>query len=82
MSRVGVPVPGQAWKSNLVMVLIAMYFAMMMTNWGDINEDGESSGPKNGWVAMWLTTAGQWVCFLLYAWTLVAPSLFPDRDFS
>ncbi|CAM9570030.1 unnamed protein product [Scytosiphon promiscuus] len=73
---------GLGWRFNVVMVLISMYYGMMLTNWGDINEDGESSDPKNGWTAMWLTTTGQWVCFIIYAWTLIAPRVFPDRDFS
>lgn len=72
----------QGWRFNVVMVLISMFYGMMLTNWGDINEDGESSDPKNGWTAMWLTTTGQWVCYIIYAWTLVAPLVFPDRDFS
>ena len=59
-----------------------MFFAMMLTNWGDINTSGDSSDPKIGRSALWLTIAGQWVCLLLYAWILVAPRLFPDRDFS
>ncbi|CAN0319945.1 unnamed protein product [Pylaiella littoralis] len=73
---------GLGWRFNVVMVLISMFYGMMLTNWGDINTDGESSDPKNGWTAMWLTTTGQWVCFIIYAWTLVAPLVFPDRDFS
>ena len=72
----------QGWRFNVVMVLISMFYAMMLTNWGDINTDGESSNPKNGWTAMWLTTTGQWVCYIIYGWTLVAPRIFPDRDFS
>lgn len=72
----------QGWRFNVVMVLISMFYGMMLTNWGDINTDGESSDPKNGWTAMWLTTTGQWVCFIIYGWTLVAPLVFPDRDFS
>lgn len=73
---------GLGWRFNVVMVLISMFYAMMLTNWGDINVDGESSDPKNGWTAMWLTTTGQWVCFIIYGWTLIAPRIFPDRDFS
>eukprot|EP00904_Undaria_pinnatifida_P010895 jgi/Undpi1/6936/HiC_scaffold_21.g09410.m1 len=73
---------GLGWRFNVVMVLISMFYAMMLTNWGDINTDGESSNPKNGWTAMWLTTTGQWVCYIIYGWTLVAPRIFPDRDFS
>ncbi|CAM9823121.1 unnamed protein product, partial [Discosporangium mesarthrocarpum] len=83
--RVGEPEPkdgGQGWRFNIVMVLIAMYFGMMLTNWGSLNTSGESNDPKNGWVAMWLTASGQWVCILLYIWTIIAPRLLPDRDFS
>lgn len=27
----------------------------------------------------WLKIASSWVCYALYAWTLLAPALFPDR---
>ncbi len=30
---------------------------------------------------MWLKIVSQWLAFLLMAWTLVAPKLFPDREF-
>ena len=30
----------------------------------------------------WEIITSQVFCILVYAWTLVAPSLFPDRDFS
>ena len=31
---------------------------------------------------MWVKLGAQWVTGLLYMWTLLAPALFPDRDFS
>jgi hypothetical protein len=34
-------------------------------------------GPVN----MIMIAISQWMALLLYAWTLVAPRLFPDRDF-
>ncbi|KAG5184707.1 serine incorporator/TMS membrane protein [Tribonema minus] len=80
---------GDGWKFNIVMILLSMFFGMMLTNWGVVQSDSSSienpatySDPKNGEAAMWLTAAGQWACMLLYTWTLVAPKLFPDRDFS
>ena len=33
-----------------------------------------------GTASMWMQVASQWVMFLTYEWTLVAPLLFPDRD--
>jgi Serine incorporator (Serinc) len=41
-----------------------------------------ATDPKNGKAALWLTASGQWACLLLYLWTLAAPRLMPDRDFS
>ena len=30
---------------------------------------------------MWMKVASQWAIVALYVWSLVAPLLFPDRDF-
>ena len=30
----------------------------------------------------WLQLSTNWLCALLYLWTLIAPKCFPDRDFS
>jgi hypothetical protein len=35
-----------------------------------------------GWTSVWVKVVSQWVTVGLYCWTLVAPVLFPDRDFS
>lgn len=35
-----------------------------------------------GWVSVWVKTSAQWVTGLLYLWTLVAPAMFPDREFA
>ena len=35
-----------------------------------------------GWTSVWVKIASQWVTVALYCWTLVAPLLFPDRDFA
>jgi hypothetical protein len=31
---------------------------------------------------MWVNIAAEWTALLLYTWTLTAPLLFPDRDFT
>jgi hypothetical protein len=31
---------------------------------------------------MWIKVVTSWVSNVLYIWTLVAPILFPNRDFS
>ena len=60
---------------------------MVLTNWGELDfkaDDGTetTASPEAGDAAMWLNIVAQWVMFALYIWTLVAPTLFPDRDFS
>mmetsp|Transcript_19147 Transcript_19147/g.58955 ORF Transcript_19147/g.58955 Transcript_19147/m.58955 type:complete len:454 (+) Transcript_19147:167-1528(+) len=67
---------------NVVMALMAMQVAMVLTNWGAIEKTGSAASPSSGQVAMWMQAAAQWVAGLLYIWTCVAPTLFPDREFS
>ncbi len=35
-----------------------------------------------GWASVWVKTGALWLTGALYAWTLLAPAMFPDRDFS
>lgn len=67
---------------NIVMCLMAMNVAMTLTNWGSTNRSGAATNPQSGKIAMWMQAASQWVALLLYIWCLIAPRLFPDRDFS
>ena len=53
----------------------------MLTNWATLQQSDNMSDPKSGTAAMWLQAAGQWVALLLYGWSLVAPAVFPNRDF-
>lgn len=73
---------GMVWRFNIAMMLIAMYFAMVLTDWGNPVGHGNDASPTAGNVAMFLNIVASWICILLYCWTLVAPRLFPDRDFS
>eukprot|EP00310_Coccolithus_braarudii_P018553 CAMPEP_0183353442 /NCGR_PEP_ID=MMETSP0164_2-20130417/33256_1 /TAXON_ID=221442 /ORGANISM="Coccolithus pelagicus ssp braarudi, Strain PLY182g" /LENGTH=427 /DNA_ID=CAMNT_0025526111 /DNA_START=11 /DNA_END=1294 /DNA_ORIENTATION=- len=72
--------PASFWTYHLVMLLLSMYMSMLLTNWGQSNDDAtlHSSGVASAWVQL----GSSWLCSLIYFWTLVAPALFPDRDFS
>ena len=74
--------PAEVASFNLVMALMACNIAMVLTNWGSITKSGSAASPSSGQVAMWMQAAAQWTAGLLYVWTCVAPTLFPDRDFS
>ena len=41
----------------------------------------QSQAPGTGLANMWVKAVTSWVMCLVYGWTLLAPSLFPDRDF-
>jgi len=76
----------QVWKLNVVLALISCYVAMILTGWGTIDAIDEdthnAANPTVGRVNMAILGISQWLALLLYAWTLVAPLLFPDREFS
>lgn len=79
------------WKLNAILALVSCWVAMSLTGFGSISggivEEGgaeihTAANPQVGKVNMAMIAVSQWVALLLYAWTLVAPRLFPDRDFS
>lgn len=70
------------WRFNLVMALISMYWCCVLTDWGNYEAGSAAAAPTAGTTAMWINAAASWICIMLYSWTLVAPRLFPDRDFS
>ena len=66
---------------SIVFLLISAYYAMVLTNWATERDGLSVSSQKEGEAAMWLQATAQWICLLMYIWTLIAPDLFPDRDF-
>lgn len=73
------------WKLNVVMALISCYVAMILTGWGTVDgldENHNAANPTVGRVNMAILGISQWLAISLYCWTLIAPRVFPDRDFS
>lgn len=64
-----------------IFLLVSCYFAMVITNWATEQHGEESASPTAGRAAMWLQASAQWIALALYLWTLVAPLVWPDRDF-
>jgi len=68
---------------HVVFAFAAMYISMVLTNW-DIFEEIDGHGNNliligQSWPAVWVKVASSWVCYGLYAFSLLAPVLFPDR---
>jgi hypothetical protein len=76
------------WKLNVVLVLISCWVSASLTGWGAISggigEGGEhtAANPLVGKWNMVMMAVAQNLAVCLYLWTLLAPRLFPDRDFS
>ncbi|EQC31614.1 hypothetical protein SDRG_10781 [Saprolegnia diclina VS20] len=66
-----------SWQFHCIMLFSGLYMAMALTNWGV--GTGESDTQR---VSMWVQIASQWATTLLFTWTLLAPLVLPDRDFS
>jgi hypothetical protein len=66
---------------HLIFALASMYSAMLLTGWGNANM-AEKDIIDVGWPSVWVRIITQWITAGLYIWSLVAPQLFPDRDFS
>ncbi|KAJ6725394.1 hypothetical protein OIU79_003715 [Salix purpurea] len=64
---------------HLIFALASMYSAMLLSGWTDTSES--SSLIDVGWTSVWVRICTEWITGLLYAWTLLAPLFFPDREF-
>jgi len=80
--------PESWWTYHLMMVIVALYMAMLLSDWSvepvEKHAAGGSSVPafNKSAESFWVKIASQWVCLLMYAWTLLAPYLLRDvRDF-
>jgi hypothetical protein len=74
---------------QFLMCLCAMYMSMLCTNWASptvVFGDGKSTttdffAPGSS-ASYWLKLASLWLTMAVYLFSLVAPLLYPDRDFS
>jgi len=71
---------------HVTFVLAAMYLGMVLTNWQSVSSvTGDDVGNTilvdQGMAAVWVKVVSSWVTMLLYLWTMIAPILFPNRQF-
>ena len=63
--------------------LATLFIMMTLTNWyspGKMTVSIETISANMS--AVWVKIISAWLCFGIYMWTLVAPVMFPDRDFT
>ena len=52
-------------------------------SWGNIDQiNAQNGNPELSLASMWVRIGSQWLIYLLYGWSLIAPRLCPNRDFS
>ncbi|KAK1315776.1 hypothetical protein QJS10_CPA05g00902 [Acorus calamus] len=66
---------------HLIFALASMYSAMLLTGWTS-STSGSSKLIDVGWTSVWVRICTEWATAVLYIWTLVAPLILPDREFS
>ncbi|CAI9285365.1 unnamed protein product [Lactuca saligna] len=63
---------------HLIFASASMYSAMLLSGWSS----SESSDLIDvGWTSVWVRIGTEWVTAGLYIWSLIAPLMFPDREF-
>ncbi|XP_057771827.1 uncharacterized protein LOC130991558 isoform X2 [Salvia miltiorrhiza] len=73
------PVSYSYFFFHLIFALASMYSAMLLSGW---TSDSESPDLIDvGWSSVWVRICTEWITAGLYVWSLVAPVLFPDREF-
>jgi len=69
---------------HLVFAFASMYIMMVLTDWAIISTSSDDSGIdiERNWASVWVRMVSSWLVVLMYLWTLIAPIVLSDRDFS
>ncbi|XP_029662546.1 probable serine incorporator isoform X2 [Formica exsecta] len=65
---------------HLMFALATLYVMMTLTNWYKPNSSLDTLNANAA--SMWVKIISSWMCLALYVWSLIAPAVFPNRDFS
>ncbi|KAF7655868.1 hypothetical protein LDENG_00049230 [Lucifuga dentata] len=60
--------------------LASLYIMMTLTNW--FKPDTDYQTMQTTMPAVWVKICSSWLGLAIYLWTLVAPLIFPDREFN
>ncbi|XP_078033555.1 serine incorporator TMS1 isoform X2 [Augochlora pura] len=65
---------------HLVFALATLYVMMTLTNWYQPNSNLDTLNSNKA--SMWVKIISSWMCLGIYTWSLIAPVILRDRDFS
>ncbi|KAL4493646.1 hypothetical protein ABPG72_004139 [Tetrahymena utriculariae] len=67
----------------VVMFFISIYTCMLITNWGSPDFSANTFQLyQESSASYWIKIIIAWLTAAIYIWTLIAPKIFPNRDFS
>jgi hypothetical protein len=67
---------------HLMFAFSTLYVMMTLTNWYSPGDGVSIDSISNNMGAVWVKIISAWLCMVIYAWTLAAPIILPDRDFA
>ena len=71
---------------HAVFALASAYLGMLLTGWGARGDGdaglGDIRDVDSGWASVWVKIVSAWITSLLYVWTVAAPFVMEDRDFT
>ncbi|KZC11868.1 Serine incorporator 1 [Dufourea novaeangliae] len=65
---------------HLMFALATLYVMMTLTNWYQPNSNLDTLNSNTA--SMWVKIISSWMCLGLYVWSLIAPAVLTNRDFS
>lgn len=65
---------------HFVFALATLYVMMTLTNWYKPTSDLTTLSSNEA--SVWVKIISSWICLSIYLWSLIAPVILPDRDFS
>ncbi|CAK5111600.1 unnamed protein product [Meloidogyne enterolobii] len=66
---------------HFIFALASLYVMMTLTSWYTPTNLNLKE-INNNMASVWVRIVSSWLCVGIYIWTLIAPALFPDRDFN
>lgn len=64
---------------HFMFCLASLYVMMTLTSW--YHPDSDLAHLNSNMASVWVKMVSSWLCAGLYSWTLIAPIVFPDREF-
>jgi hypothetical protein len=73
------PISDVSIQFQLLMILSALYYSMLLTNWMNPSQFTDGTASNSGMTAFWIKMVCEWLTILIFVFSIFAPVLFPNR---